>query len=484
MKNFKRPAAMLAATVVALAMVSPTAALATNGDRGNDRAHEASERREAKGDRDRGDTARGERETSRQDKAKQHDNAKADRAKADSQTKKHDKAKADRAKADTRNDKTRADQARHDGEKADRARAAEVRGDKAASDKPRSDSRPSADARGENGGPWNVKATLCHATSSETNPYVLITVSHKSIVKGTGHGGHGDDIIPPFTYRPSRDAAPVEYPGKNWDDEGQAVFAAGCSVEGDEVAADAYDRDKDRDKDGDDVAGDAIDRDRGRWNVKATLCHATGSETNPYVMITVSHKSIVKDAGHGSHDDDIIPPFAYQPHRGAESAIYPGLNWDAEGQELFANGCVVTTDDDVAGIGEDRDETGADTDGTDTDGIDTDGDEVAGIGEDRDTDGTDTDTDTDGTDTDEVLGVVIDDDAAEGDDTVADTVADDTATATEADVLADTEVQAAQSSDEEQSAGVLAMTGGSLLVLLIAGLASLFAGTGLLRRRS
>src|SRR5690606_3793757 len=52
MKTFKRPAAMIAAAVVALATVSPTAALATNGDRGKDRGHEASQRRDHDGDRD------------------------------------------------------------------------------------------------------------------------------------------------------------------------------------------------------------------------------------------------------------------------------------------------------------------------------------------------------------------------------------------------------------------------------------------------
>lgn len=55
----------------------------------------------------------------------------------------------------------------------------------------------------------NAKVTLCHANNG-TNDYSLITVSINAVVKGTGHGGHGDDIIPPFTYDGG------SYAGQNW----------------------------------------------------------------------------------------------------------------------------------------------------------------------------------------------------------------------------------------------------------------------------
>ena len=45
---------------------------------------------------------------------------------------------------------------------------------------------------------------------------------------------------------------------------------------------------------------------------KVTICHATASKTNPYVMITVDVASIVGDSGHGSsgvNEGDIIPAF-------------------------------------------------------------------------------------------------------------------------------------------------------------------------------
>jgi hypothetical protein len=92
----------------------------------------------------------------------------------------------------------------------------------------------------------NGKITICHATSSETNPYTTITVSVEGL---NGHADHEGDIIP----------AP----------------AGGCptnplvSVDG-----------------------------------KITICHATGSEKNPYVEITVSVNGL---NGHDKHELDIIP---------------------------------------------------------------------------------------------------------------------------------------------------------------------------------
>ena len=55
----------------------------------------------------------------------------------------------------------------------------------------------------------NAKVTLCHANNG-SKEYSLITVSINSVIKGTGHGGHGDDIIPPFAYDGGT------YAGQNW----------------------------------------------------------------------------------------------------------------------------------------------------------------------------------------------------------------------------------------------------------------------------
>ncbi|HEY7602995.1 MAG TPA: hypothetical protein VH760_01950 [Gaiellaceae bacterium] len=66
-----------------------------------------------------------------------------------------------------------------------------------------------------------------------------------------------------------------------------------------------------------------------------TICHATGN--GKYNQISPDVSSIVGDKGHGSHDEDIIPPFEY------ESGSYPGKNWDETGQATWENGCVATT---------------------------------------------------------------------------------------------------------------------------------------------
>ena len=86
------------------------------------------------------------------------------------------------------------------------------------------------------------KVTICHATSSVTNPYVQNTVNENAIVKpnGTpkGHGAHTGpvypepgwgDIIPSFEYTNDHGGTSV-YPGLHWDTDGQAVWNGGCLV--------------------------------------------------------------------------------------------------------------------------------------------------------------------------------------------------------------------------------------------------------------
>lgn len=82
---------------------------------------------------------------------------------------------------------------------------------------------------------------------------------------------------------------------------------------------------------------------------KVTLCHATDSYSNPYVVITVDIAS-VKFQGHNGHEGpvffpaipkhtkwgDIIPPFDYGPGR-----TYAGKNWTADGMAIHDNGCVL-----------------------------------------------------------------------------------------------------------------------------------------------
>jgi hypothetical protein len=59
---------------------------------------------------------------------------------------------------------------------------------------------------------------------------------------------------------------------------------------------------------------------------KVTICHATSSGSNPYSQQTVSIDSIIKENGHDSHPEDVIPSFKYLD--GGETKTYPGKNLD------------------------------------------------------------------------------------------------------------------------------------------------------------
>ena len=76
---------------------------------------------------------------------------------------------------------------------------------------------------------------------------------------------------------------------------------------------------------------------------KVTICHATGSENNPYVKESPNANGDVSGHAGQSHQGgrDIIPPFTY--NEGDEEKSFPGQNWDANGQATFNNNCVPTT---------------------------------------------------------------------------------------------------------------------------------------------
>lgn len=69
---------------------------------------------------------------------------------------------------------------------------------------------------------------------------------------------------------------------------------------------------------------------------KVAICHATGSESNPFVLIEPSAAGVYNGHLGADHQngEDIIPPFTYQDH------VY-SQNWDSEGQAIFDNDCEV-----------------------------------------------------------------------------------------------------------------------------------------------
>lgn len=79
----------------------------------------------------------------------------------------------------------------------------------------------------ENNNGNNEQVTLCHATGSASNPFVVITVDAAGAFNGHLGNDHqdGEDIIPPFTFQGK------EY-SQNFDAEGQLIFNNDCNVPG------------------------------------------------------------------------------------------------------------------------------------------------------------------------------------------------------------------------------------------------------------
>jgi hypothetical protein len=99
---------------------------------------------------------------------------------------------------------------------------------------------------GGGGGAHHEKVTICHRTGSETNPFVVITISAKA---WPAHQRHGD-LNP--------------------------VPAGGCPGVGEQGGA------------------------GGGGHEKITICHRTGSETNPFVVIRISENAW---SAHAAHSD-------------------------------------------------------------------------------------------------------------------------------------------------------------------------------------
>ncbi len=103
---------------------------------------------------------------------------------------------------------------------------------------------------------------------------------------------------------------------------------------------------------------------------KVTICHATASHNNPYVINKPAKSADV--AGHDGHNGpiwfdgidvewgDIIPPFDYP------GGSYPGQNWDAAGEAIFDNDCQFVDEvvEDVSAVVEDPEPATCEADGT------------------------------------------------------------------------------------------------------------------------
>ena len=137
---------------------------------------------------------------------------------------------------------------------------------------PKSDKHAAKAAPKQRSGGGQRKVTICHATGSAKNPYVTITIAEPAV---RAHSRHQDgrDIVPapaggcPTGEAPKQQAAPATEKAKA-EAKAKAKTTNGKS--------------------------------------RTTICHATGSETHPYVTITIPEPAV---RAHKRHQDgrDIVP---------------------------------------------------------------------------------------------------------------------------------------------------------------------------------
>lgn len=88
---------------------------------------------------------------------------------------------------------------------------------------------------GAAGNPNNAKnkITICHATGSESNPFVRISPDAEGVIEGHVGVSHqnGEDIIPPFDYYNDANVL-VHFAGQNWNIAGQAIYFNDCNAVG------------------------------------------------------------------------------------------------------------------------------------------------------------------------------------------------------------------------------------------------------------
>ena len=147
--------------------------------------------------------------------------------------------------------------------------------------------------------------TICHASGDAASPYDEVTIDFNELA---GHGDHPDDIIPA-----SAGGCPTEAETGNNDGTITICHASGDATSPyDEITVDFTE-----------LVGhtphvdDIIPAPAGGCPTvpvtddtvggKITICHATGSEKNPYVEITISVNGL---GGHSTHEGDIIPASA------------------------------------------------------------------------------------------------------------------------------------------------------------------------------
>lgn len=155
------------------------------------------------------------------------------------------------------------------------------------------------------------EVTICHATSSTSNPWNRSTISPEAVFR-QGHDSHqgGRDIIPPFIYESG--GTVQRFPGSNWGAEGAAILVNRCAPIG------------------------APGPIRPGVDADIAVCHRVDAPTWVRVLVPVRE---VGQSHAGVHPEDIIPPYAYLAPSGRLVATR-GQNWDDEGRAIYDAGCV------------------------------------------------------------------------------------------------------------------------------------------------
>ena len=157
---------------------------------------------------------------------------------------------------------------------------------------------------------YSGNVPICHSGNGKN--YVSNRPSYRSIVGGTGHGGHANDIIPAFNYPGGT------YLGKNWPPSGHAASSSCVRAL---IAGSTR------------PASTQLRPPNPPVQQTVTLCHATGPGTWTKTSVPADQAY----AAHGRHRQDIIPPFTLRTASG--NVAFPGQNWDRDGQLIWQNGC-------------------------------------------------------------------------------------------------------------------------------------------------
>ncbi len=146
----------------------------------------------------------------------------------------------------------------------------------------------------------NGEITICHATSSETNPYNEVTVNANGL---NGHGKHEGDIIPvPEGGCPT---VPIVID----TDETAVCHATGDTAHPyEEIMVPSAELNEYLLSHPADINPMPVTGCPAYLieinNSETTFCHANGSETDPYDEITVHVNGL---DGHGEHEGDLFP---------------------------------------------------------------------------------------------------------------------------------------------------------------------------------